>query len=193
MGLTKSITEAPQEIEIDFDPDLAEANEHMHGHPTMLTLDLAQRICIRICQGDSLEDIEKIPGMPRERTVYRWLASTRTDERGQLYKAFSQAYARAKEMRATGRIGEISRIYKRLVDRSVEPSERLDAPTARVACELQRVLMEMEAPKVYGKQITLKGDAQNPVVVQEKAPTEMTMAELLFIASGGLNNKQLEN
>ena len=59
------------------------------GRPTDYTGALAEEICLRIAEGESLVAICREEAMPGRATVFRWL---------QKYEAFRNEYARAKEL-----------------------------------------------------------------------------------------------
>jgi len=61
------------------------------GRPSSYTEQMANLICIRLAEGDSLNKICKEDGMPDKATVFRWLA---TDP------SFCDKYARARELQA---------------------------------------------------------------------------------------------
>jgi hypothetical protein len=91
--------------------------------PSLYSLDMAAEICARITSRDEtgnvrpLKDVCKDPGMPKERTVYQWLAR---------YDEFSQMYARAREERGDMIADEVIEIS----DREPDPAKarvRIDA------------------------------------------------------------------
>jgi hypothetical protein len=63
----------------------------MAGRPTDYTEELADRICDRISDGESLRTICAEDGMPHKSTVFRWLAA---------HEEFATIYARAREVQA---------------------------------------------------------------------------------------------
>jgi hypothetical protein len=143
-----------------------------------------------VAQGYSLEAIEKIGnGLPFERTVYRWLAANTEGGNARLYAAFRQAFVRARELRADARPEAVAKILERLTNPEIDPKYKIDAQTARVAADIHAVLQKMEAPQVYDrKRLELTGKNGGPV--QVKKAVEMTEAELLAIASGGMEGAE---
>lgn len=73
----------------------------MTGRPSDFTQELADTICGRLAEGESLRAICETEGLPNKSTVFRWLAS-RTDFRDQ--------YARARELQAETLVDEIIEI-----------------------------------------------------------------------------------
>ena len=68
------------------------------GRPSKYTDELADLICERISDGESLVDICKSDGMPSRGTVFRWLAGNET---------FQDMYALAREVQAEHYADEI--------------------------------------------------------------------------------------
>lgn len=61
------------------------------GRPSDYTLKLTDKICERLADGESLRSICSSDGMPRQTTVFRWLAA---------HAEFRERYARAREAQA---------------------------------------------------------------------------------------------
>ena len=68
------------------------------GRPTKFSQALADAICERIADGDSLRTICDEEGFPARSTVFKWLSEN---------KAFSDQYARAREEQADALFDEI--------------------------------------------------------------------------------------
>lgn len=73
------------------------------GRPSDFTQSLADEVCNRLSQGESLRHICKDEDLPAERTVYQWLANNEN---------FAQQYARARETWADAQIEEIIAVSK---------------------------------------------------------------------------------
>ena len=71
------------------------------GRPAMYSQDLADTICERLADGESLRAICSEDGMPNKATVFRWLGDNVT---------FSDQYARAREEQAESLADEIVNI-----------------------------------------------------------------------------------
>ena len=85
---------------------------HMMSHTLRAkvpyTPSLGEIICQHILEGKSVRQIEKLPGMPAARSVYRWLATNGT---------FRARYQLARELWAHGVLDEI----RELVDGEIIP------------------------------------------------------------------------
>lgn len=68
------------------------------GRPSIFTQELADTICERIADGESLRAICDGDDMPNKATVFRWLAAD---------KSFSDQYARAREAQAESYFDDI--------------------------------------------------------------------------------------
>ena len=68
------------------------------GRPSSYTDEVADAICERIADGQSLRSICEIEGMPNKATVFRWLT---------VNEAFRDQYARARETQADTIFDEI--------------------------------------------------------------------------------------
>jgi hypothetical protein len=70
----------------------------MTGRPSDYTPEIADAICQRIIEGESLRSISKTEGMPSASTVCRWLGT---------HADFREQYARAREAQADTLFDEI--------------------------------------------------------------------------------------
>jgi hypothetical protein len=68
------------------------------GRPSSFTQEIADTICQRIADGQSLRSICSLEAMPGQTTVFRWLESN---------EAFRDQYARAREVQADTLFDEI--------------------------------------------------------------------------------------
>lgn len=170
-GLPDPWTQVPEE-ELD---QQAKAT----GKPVRYTPELGARICRWIASGAPMWKLWEQPGIPAESTIYRW----RLNE-GKEYDRFRQELARAREARAETRAGKIEAVIDRLVDAPRPGELPLHPQAAKVFVEGQRILMEVEAPKKYGRQLTLKGDPKAPLVT--RTLKDYTDEELMALAQGGI-------
>jgi len=138
------------------------------GRPTDFTQDLADTICERIADGESLRAICSEPEMPNKATVFRWLGKD---------PAFSDQYARARDEQAETLFDEILDIAddgrndwmeKHASDGSVggwiENGEAIRRSVMRI--DARKWMAGKLKPKKYSEKMVLAGDADNPVVVQ---------------------------
>lgn len=135
------------------------------ARPSIFTQELADLICERIAEGESLRKICSSDDMPNKATVFRWLASDQT---------FSDQYARARESQADTLADEILDIADdgandRYVDEN--GNERTDQDViarSRLRVDARKWIASKLKPKVYGDKVenTVKGDKDSPLVVE---------------------------
>jgi hypothetical protein len=150
------------------------------GRPTTYSQELADKICERLIDGESLRRISKRPGMPNASTVCRWLAA---------HEDFREQYARAREAQAdtladealyiadTPKVGVIVRTKSELLPSAQLDGEEASAPGPPVLTlvESRTVKEDMVAhrrlqvdtrkwyaaklhPKKYGEKLELGGE-----------------------------------
>ena len=107
-------------------------------------------ICNRLAEGESLVDICKSDGMPRQSTVFRWLASD---------AEFREKYARAREVQADTIFDEILSIADDARNDWMEKNGEESVGWAMNGEHVQRSRLRIDArkwmagklrPKVYG-------------------------------------------
>ena len=145
------------------------------------TVQMANLICIRLSEGESLKRIVMDEGMPDRATVYRWLLEQ---------PAFCDKYARAREEQADTLADEIIAI----ADESPEINEVRDKhgdvidikiDSGYVAYQKQRIearkwtAMKLK-PKKYGDKLELAGDPNNPLKVEVQSEADTYLAALLM-------------
>ena len=170
-------TYAPESFAETFDKltDLPEQEEKQAnlpavkpkiGRPSSFTQHIADVICTRIAEGESLREIVKTEGMPDRVTVYRWLLDN---------ESFCNQYTRAREEQADTLADEILAIS----DESPEVDYIKDKhgnvidikiDSGYVAYQRQRIdarkwVAAKLKPKKDSENIKLSGDAENPVEV----------------------------
>jgi hypothetical protein len=142
---------------------------------------IADIICIRLSEGESLKEIVKAEGMPDRATVYRWLLEQ---------PVFCDMYTRAREEQADTLADEIIAI----ADEQPEIIAVLDKKTGAViehkldGAFLQWQKNRIEArkwtamklkPKKYGDKLELAGDPNNPMKVEIQSEADTYLAALL--------------
>lgn len=113
----------------------------------MFTQELADTICERLSDGESLRAICSEQGMPRKATVFRWLAED---------KAFCDQYARAREEQAEGLADEIVSI-------SDGGGEDSDVQRDRLRVDARKWVASKLKPKKYGDKQLVGSDPENPL------------------------------
>jgi methionine synthase II (cobalamin-independent) len=111
------------------------------ARPSDFTQEMADHICERLAEGESLRSICVDEMFPGKSTVFRWLASN---------KDFRDQYARARETQADAIADEILNIA----------DDAEDAAKARVQIDARKWLAGKLRPKVYGdkQSVTVSGD-----------------------------------
>lgn len=147
-------------------PQKEEKQKKKVGAPTTFTQHIANVICMRIAEGESLREIVKTEGMPDRTTVYDWLLR---------HEDFAHQYTRAREEQADTLADEILAIadedpevdyirdkHGNVIDIKID--------SGYVAYQRQRIdsrkwiAMKLK-PKKYADNIKLSGDAENPLEV----------------------------
>ena len=144
------------------------------------TKQMADVICIRLSEGESLKEIVRSEGMPDRATVYRWLLEQ---------PQFCDMYTRAREEQADTLADEIIAI----ADESPEINEIRDKhgdvvdvkiDSGYVAYQKQRIearkwtAMKLK-PKKYGDKLELAGDPNNPMKVEIQSEADTYLAAIL--------------
>jgi hypothetical protein len=110
------------------------------GRPSTYTQDVADRICERLADGETLRAICRGKGMPGHQTVLRWTGA---------HDAFADQYARA---RATG--------YRAMADELLEISDNPETDAAsvqrdRFKVDTRKWLLSTALPKIYGDKLSV--------------------------------------
>ena len=142
------------------------------GRPSSFNEAIAEDICERIADGESLRTICDTEGYPDRRTVFRWLADPE-------HEAFRRQYALAREASADADDDDIRDIAKRVED------GKLDPQAARVAIDAKKWSAGKRKPKVYGDSSTLKHTGADGGPVQFANMTEAEIDARLAALAGG--------
>ena len=148
----------------------AEAPKHTPGRPTVYSDKLAELICDRLAEGESLRAICRDEAMPSTTTVKRWL---RKDEE------FRAQYVRAREDQAEHYLDEIIEIAD---DDSQDTSYGDSGPKAntewisrsKLRVDTRKWAMSKLAPKKYGDKMALTDGEGKPLpapIIQIIAPS----------------------
>ena len=122
------------------------------GRPSKFTQALADRICSRLSEGETLRAVCRDDGMPNASTVIRW-----TQAKGK--EAFSQQYAKARENGYHVMADEILEIADDGRNDTYEDEEgntrtNLDVlGRSRLRVDTRKWLLSKALPKVYGDKI----------------------------------------
>lgn len=125
----------------------------MTGRPSSFTQAIADEICERLIEGESLRAICDLPKMPAKATVLMW---AHRDEHG-----FRDQYARARLISAESDADDVSDIARKIVTGEIEPA----AGTA--AINGYKWSAGKRAPKLFGDKVALTGpDGDGPVEIK---------------------------
>ncbi len=133
--------------------------------PSRYTLKLADEICERLAEGESLRRICSVEEMPNKATVFRWLSQ---------HKAFRDQYARAREAQADSLADEILDIADEADNDSyiddngnVRTNHEVVA-RSKLRVDARKWIAAKLKPKVYGDKPDLDETEDNvlPVKVQ---------------------------
>lgn len=131
------------------------------GRPSTYSPEIADAICERIADGESMRAICEHPEMPGRRTVLGWLEE---------HEEFRAKYARAREAQADVMDDKILTV--------ADTCTPENAAAARVKIEAYKWRAAKLKPKVYGDAMTLKGDKQNPLPVEHRLLTPDALSKL---------------
>lgn len=151
-------------------PEHLAAKGRGKGRPSSFTQHIAEVICTRIAEGDSLRKICEDEDMPDRVTIYRWLAA---------YPDFCNQYARAREDQADTLADEIMAI----ADETPDLNPILDKHGALIEIQLHSAYLQWQKqridarkwtamklkPKKYGDRVVHAGDPEAPLEVQNNA------------------------
>lgn len=132
------------------------------GRPSSFTQAMADQICERIADGESLRAICRDESMPAKSTVFKWLADM---------KPFADQYARAREAQADTLADEILEIADDTSRDTIATEKNGEQPNSewitrsRLRVDARKWLASKMAPKKYGDKITHAGDPDAPVAL----------------------------
>lgn len=116
------------------------------GRPSDFTQEIADAICERLAEGESLRKICLGDDMPNKATVFRWLG---------LHQSFSDQYARAREEQAETLADEIVEI--------ADGNKDSDPQRDRLRVDARKWVASKLKPKKYGDKQLLGSDPENPL------------------------------
>jgi hypothetical protein len=117
---------------------------------TEYTPQIAEFICARIANGESLRKITSDHDMPASSTVFKWLSEQ---------KAFSEQYARAREAQMEVMAQEIIDIADETLHDTITDEEGKERQNtewinrSRLRVDTRKWLMSKLAPKKYGEKV----------------------------------------
>ena len=146
------------------------------GRPSSYTEQMANLICIRLAEGESLNKICKDEGMPDKATVFRWLASD---------ASFCDKYARARELQAETQFDELIDIVDQppelsyVTDKNGELVEvKFDSSYVqwmKLRVDTRKWTAARMAPKKYGEQ-------KQPEQTQDLTVIDVNLRDMMDVA-----------
>ena len=133
------------------------------ARPSSFNEAIANEICERIADGDSLRFICEGDEFPERRTVFRWLANPD-------HEAFRRQYALAREASADADDDDIRDMAGRV------EKGKLDPQAARVAIDAKKWSAGKRKPKVYGDKVALVGGGKDDAPIQHSHSFDLTAA-----------------
>lgn len=117
------------------------------GRPSAFTDKIADTICKRLSEGESLLQICRDPDMPGRNAVYQWLEK---------HEDFAAKYARARERQAETLADQVHFI--------AETEE--DVNRARLRIDAIKWHAGKLAPRIYGDKLQHSGEGGGPVLIK---------------------------
>lgn len=158
------------------------------GRPSAYTHRLADMICLRLSDGESLRKICLDPKMPSQTTVFRWLGDEKHDR-------FRERYARARELQADAIFDEILDIADDgsndwMTDKDAEEGTKYNGDAvqrSRLRVDARKWMAGKLAPKKYGDATTIKhADADGEKIEVD----DVTRAARLAALAAQINRQQ---
>lgn len=151
------------------------------GRPSLFSQQLADTICRRLAEGESLRAICIGETMPSRGTVNVWLA---------LHKDFQHQYARARELQADHYAAEVIEIADRVLPavkrtvkgagkrKSVEEQHGDAVERSRLMMDARKWYASKLAPKKYGEKLAVGGAEDLPPIQTAAALTDDQLAQI---------------
>ena len=156
------------------------------GRPSDFTQEIADAICERLADGESLRSICLSDDMPSKTSVFRWLTANET---------FRDQYASAREAQADAFVDEMvdiaddtSRDFKTKTNSDGEEYEVADTDhiqRSKVRIDTRKWVAARMQPKKYGDKVTNEVTGKDgTALIPEATPTDMAKALLAVLARG---------
>lgn len=133
------------------------------GRPHGYTEEKALEICELVADGQSINKISKMPGMPNRSTILKWFRDV---------PEFSTMYARAKEIGFEVLADEIIDLADAEVNTDKDQLRR-----HQLMIDTRKWLLAKLQPRKYGERVTqeIVGDGNGPVQIEQH--TQMTIED----------------
>lgn len=162
----------------DYDHPKDKPEGYVFGRPTMFTQALADAICERISEGESLRSICLDANMPTKTSVFRWLNAD---------KDFSDHYARAREEQAETLADELIAIADEectiIASEDGNTEVKFDSTAVarnRLRVDTRKWVVSKLKPKKYGEKLDLShsGSVSRPISELTEAQIVARLAEI---------------
>lgn len=171
---------------------MVETDAPKTGRPSLFFEELADMICERLTQGESLRAICSDEGMPHAGTVCRWLATN---------DVFREQYARAREAQAELMADEMVEISddgrNDWMERNGSEGESLGwkengeaIRRSALRIDTRKWIAARLLPKKYGDKIAVGGSKEmDPIQTEEKSLSKNEIARrLAFVLAQGVRD-----
>lgn len=132
------------------------------ARPSIYTQELADTICLRIAEGESVRDIVKDEDMPSSSTIFRWLLD-------ETKKPFWEQYAKARAVQAETMFEELLEIAddgsNDWIERNDEGNKGYDFngehyQRSRLRIDTRKWYLSKVVPKKFGDKLDLTSDGK---------------------------------
>ncbi len=139
---------------------MEEETKNKVGRPSIYTEELAEIICNRIANGESVRTIEKDEDMPSGVTIYNWLLD-------ESKKLFFKQYAKAREIQAENLFEEINELADMSVNDIVgdDKSDGARVQARKLQVDARKWYLSKVRPQKYGDKMDItSGDKPIPII-----------------------------
>lgn len=140
------------------------------ARPTIYTEEMAEDICTRLANGETLRTICKMAEMPAISTVLLWVVDGK-------HKVFSDQYRTAREAQGYYYADAMLVTANDLIDGGLEPS------AAKVVIDTYKWVAERNAAKAYGAKKQVDHTSSDGTMSPTRKAEEMTDEELAGIVN----------
>lgn len=162
---------------------MAKAKAKKNGRPTVFTQKIADLICERIMNGESLRHICADEMLPARSTIHKWLAED---------KGFSDQYVRARDLQAEHMFDEMLDIaddgtndwmIRKQGEDEIEVANHEHIQRSKLRIDTRKWQLSKMLPKRYGDKTALVGgdpEIDDPIQVDDR----VLARKLAFIIAG---------
>lgn len=159
------------------------------GRPSSYSDELAEKICARIAEGESLRKICRDEQMPSASTVFAWLA----DEK---HSGFRSKYTHAREVQAELMAEDLIEIadstaMDTVADENGEKPNPAAVARDKLRVETRKWIASKLLPKKYGDKVSaeLSGPDGGPIQTEDLSGNEIAR-RIAFALAEGLKKKE---